>query len=180
MCCFFVSQKTFFVPKGKKVCLEGHFLFPKEIIWVPKDGIHHMALTKLLVFLNCCTDHSTIKCGKKPLRFGGKSLQSLSEAENRFEEKHLKRKLRAVPGCRCQIAQNHYQKERDLTLNCTQQDRRQKPRSSWQVKLLLQLMIFQPGMQHCRCRLLTFVTTITPDCDRHEFLNTADIFFHSH
>ena len=64
---------------------------------------------------NCCTDHSTIKCGKRPLRFGGKSPQSLSEAENRFGEKHLKRKLRAVPGCRCQIAQNHYQKERDQT-----------------------------------------------------------------
>ena len=42
--------------------------------------------------------------------------QSLSEAENRFGEKHLKRKLRAVPSGRCQIAQNHYQKERDLTL----------------------------------------------------------------
>ena len=63
--------------------------------------------------------------------------QSLSEAENRFGEKHMKRKLRAVPGCRCQIAQNHYQKERDLTLNSTQQDRRQEPRSTWQVKLLL-------------------------------------------
>ena len=42
--------------------------------------------------------------------------QSLSEAENRFGEKHMKRKLRAVPSGRCQIAQNHYQKERDLTL----------------------------------------------------------------
>ena len=62
--------------------------------------------------------------------------QSLSEAENRFGEKHMKRKLRAVPGCRCRIAQSHYQKERDLTLNSTQQDRRQKPRSTWQVKLL--------------------------------------------
>ena len=56
--------------------------------------------------------------------------QSLSEAENRFGEKHMKRKLRAVPGCRCQIAQNHYQKEGDLTLNSTQQDRRQEPRST--------------------------------------------------
>ena len=42
----------------------------------------------------------------------------------------MKRKLRVVPGCRCQIAQNHYQKERDLTLNSTQQDRRQEPRST--------------------------------------------------
>ena len=57
-----------------------------------------------------------------PLRFGGKSRQSSSVAENRFGEKHLKRKWRAVPGCRCQIAQNHYQKERDLTLKCTQLD----------------------------------------------------------
>ena len=63
--------------------------------------------------------------------------QSLSEAENRFGEKQMKRKLRAVPGGRCQIAQNHYQKKRDLTLNSTQQDRRQEQRSTWQVKLLL-------------------------------------------
>ena len=101
----------------------------------------------------------------------------MSEAENRFGEKHLKGKLRAVPGCRCQTARNHYQKERDLTLNCTQQDRRQEPRSTWQVKLLLQTMIFQQGAQHRRCRSLTFASTIIPDCERHDFRNTADIFF---
>ena len=105
---------------------------------MPKDSIHHTALTKPLVFLNCCTDHSTIKCDKKT-HFGRAENppKSLSEAENRFGKKHMKRKLRAVPGCRCQIAQNHYQKEGDLTLNSTQQDRRQEPRSTWQVKLLL-------------------------------------------
>ena len=94
--------------------------------------------------------------------------QSLSEAENRFGEKHMKRKLRAVPGCRCQIAQNHYQKEGDLTLNSTQQDRRQEPRSTWQVKLLLYPMKFRQGAQHRRCRSLTSASTITPDCKRHE------------
>lgn len=113
---------------------------------------------------------------QQPLRFGGKSLQSLSEAKNCFREKHLKCKLRAVPSCRCQIAHNHYQTERDLTLDCTQQDRRQNTKSIWQVKLLLQPMIFQQGMQHHRCRSLTFVSTITPDCKRYEFRNTADIF----
>ena len=76
-----------------------------------------------------------------------------------------------------QIAQKRYQKERDLTLNSTQQDRRQKPRSTWQVKLLLQPMIFRQGAQHRRCRLLTFASTIALDCERHEFWNTADIFF---
>ena len=88
----------------------------------------------------------------------------------------MKCKLRAVPSCRCQIAHNHYQTERDLTLDCTQQDRRQNTKSIWQVKLLLQPMIFQQGMQHHRCRSLTFVSTITPDCKRYEFRNTADIF----
>ena len=48
---------------------------------------------------------------------------SESEAENRFGKNQLKRKLRALPGCRCQIAQNHHQKERDLTMKCTQLDR---------------------------------------------------------
>ena len=75
------------------------------------------------------------------------------------------------------MAQNYYQKERGLTLKCTQQDRSQKPRSTWKVKLLLQTMIFQQGAQHRRCRSLTFASTITPDCERHEFRNTADIFF---
>ena len=97
----------------------------------------------------------------------------MSEAENRFGEKHLKGKLRAVPGGRYQMAQNYYQKERGLTLKCTQQDRSQKPRSTWKVKLLLQTMIFQQGAQHRRCRSLTFASTITPDCERHEFRNTA-------
>ena len=97
---------------------------------MPKDSSQQTALTKLLVFLNCCTDHLTITCGKQPLRFDTKSPQSLSDAENHFAEKHLKNELRVVPGCGCQLAQNHYQKERDLTLNCTQQDRRQKPRST--------------------------------------------------
>ena len=101
----------------------------------------------------------------------------MSEAENRFGEKHLKSKLRAVPGGRYQMAQNYYQKERGLTLKCTQQDRSQKPRSTWKVKLLLQTMIFQQGAQHRRCRSLTFASTITPDCERHDFRNTADIFF---
>lgn len=111
-----------------------------------------------------------------PLRFGGKSLQSLSEAKNCFREKHLKCKLRAVPSCRCQIAHNHYQTERDLTLDCTQQDRRQNTKSIWQVKLLLQPMIFQQGAQHHRCQSLTFASMITPDCERYDFRNTADIF----
>ena len=31
--------------------------------------------------------------------------------------------------------------------------------------------------QHRRCRSLTFASTITPDCERHEFRNTAGIFF---
>ena len=101
----------------------------------------------------------------------------MSEAENRFGEKHLKGKLRAVPDGRYQMAQNYYQKEKGLTLKCTQQDRSQKPRSTWKVKLLLQTMIFQQGAQHRRCRSLTFASTITPDCERHEFRNTADIFF---
>ena len=91
-------------------------------------------------------------------------------------EKYLKRKLRAVPGCRCQIEQNHYQKDRDPTLNCTQQDRRQKPRRTWQVKLLLQPMIFRQSAQHRGCQSLTFASTITPDCERHEFRNTGNIF----
>ena len=69
------------------------------------------------------------------------------------------------------------EKERDLPLNCTQQDRRQKPRGTWQVKLLLQLMIFRQGAQHRRCRSLTFASSIPPDCERQEFRNTADIFF---
>ena len=85
-------------------------------------------------------------------------------------------KLRAVPGCRCQIAQDHYQKQRDLTLNCTQQDREQKPRSTWQVNLLLQPVIFRQGAQHRRCRSLIFESTITRDCERHEFRNTVKIF----
>ena len=38
-------------------------------------------------------------------------------------------------------------------------------------------MTFRQGAQHRRCRSLTFVSTITPDCERHEFRNTADIFF---
>ena len=38
-----------------------------------------------------------------------------SEAENRFGKKPLKRNLRAVPGCRCQIAQNHYQTKREIS-----------------------------------------------------------------
>ena len=38
-------------------------------------------------------------------------------------------------------------------------------------------MIFRQGAQHRRCRSLTFSSTITPDCERHEFRNTADIFF---
>ena len=69
------------------------------------------------------------------------------------------------------------EKERDLTLNCTKEDRKQKPRSTWQVKLLLQPMICRQGAQHRRCRSLTFASSITPDCERHEFRNTADIFF---
>ena len=89
---------------------------------------------------------------------------------------NLYRKLRAVPGCRCQIAQDHYQKQRDLTLNCTQQDREQKPRSTWQVNLLLQPVIFRQGAQHRRCRSLIFESTITRDCERHEFRNTVNIF----
>ena len=105
-----------------------------------------------------------------------KSLQSLSEAKNCFGEKHLKCKLRAVPSCRCQIAHNHYQTERDLTLDCTQQDRRQNTKRIWQVKLLLQPMIFQQGAQHHRCQSLTFALMITPDCERYDFRNTADNF----
>ena len=40
---------------------------------------------------------------------------SESEAENRFGKNQLKRKLRALPGCRCQIAQNHYQKKKEIS-----------------------------------------------------------------
>ena len=58
-----------------------------------------------------------------------------------------------------------------LTLNCIQLDRKQKPRSTWQVKLLLQPMIFR---QHRRCRSLTFASTITPDCERDESRNTGN------
>ena len=132
---------------------------------------------KPLVFLNCCSDHSTIKCGKQPLRFGGKSPQSFNEAENRFGGKHLKRKLRAVPGCRCQIAQNHYQKERDVTLNCALQVGRQKPRTTYYDII----MIFRQGAQHRRFRSLTFASTITPDCGRHALsFETQQTLFRSH
>ena len=41
--------------------------------------------------------------------------QSLSEAENRFGEKHMKRKLRAVPGCRCQIAHRIIIRKREIS-----------------------------------------------------------------
>ena len=63
-----------------------------------------------------------------------------------------------------------------LTLNCIQQDRKQKPRSTWQAKLLSQPMIFRQGAQHRRCRSLIFESTITRDCERHEFRNTVNIF----
>ena len=38
-------------------------------------------------------------------------------------------------------------------------------------------MTFRQGAQHRRCRSLTFAWTITPDCERHELWNRADIFF---
>ena len=38
-------------------------------------------------------------------------------------------------------------------------------------------MKFRQGAQHRRCRSLTFASTITPDCERHELWNRADIFF---
>ena len=144
MLLLYVSKDIFRSQKGKKCVQKDIFCFCKEIIWP------HGADEAVGVPEYCCTDHSTIKW-QQPLRFRGKSLQSLSEAENCVGKKHLKCKLRAVPGYSCQIAQNHYQKERDLTLNCAQKDRRQKTKSTWQVKLLLQLMIFQQDAQHHRC-----------------------------
>ena len=71
-----VLKDIFHSQKGKKCVQKDIFCSHKEIIWVPKDSIHHMALMKLLVFLSCCTDHLTIKCGNNP--FG--SAENLCKA----------------------------------------------------------------------------------------------------
>ena len=71
-----VSKDIFRSQKGKKCVQKDIFCSCKEIIWVPKDSIDHMALMKLLVFVSCCTDHLTIKCGNTP--FG--STENLCKA----------------------------------------------------------------------------------------------------
>ena len=74
------------------------------------------------------------------------------------------------------MAQNHYQKERGLTLKCTQQDSRQTPRSTWKVKLLLQPMTFRQGAQHRRCLR---VDDELPTVENMSF-ETQQTFFRSH
>ena len=52
---------------------------------------------------------------KNPLRFGGKSFAKPEWSRKPLWEKHMKRKLRAVPGCRCQIAHRIIIRKREIS-----------------------------------------------------------------